>query len=289
MHINRLAFVAFLLDAFTTKTAFGALTTHKRQRTSGRSTRGERTLSSSPPDVAGATNKLASLTSPSGKKTPQDTITNTTQDDHDGDDEDDEVFTNGIVGYEESAGSDEYLDIDEWEMSQDISDEVHNGSGKSRGEESIDLGGDTTHFAEKGTEFRDAYDTLANMNATEIEAMEECMLKVIIQDIHFTQRFESDIMDNPGKYKPQDVEDIFNKQLLKVGAALDKYLPPHLRGLVNMANPHSMQALIGFYAHYAPTMSKAVEGRLYDYCRIGQCCVDTMKRKLLNYLYSPRH
>ena len=199
-------------------------------------------------DVERAVNLFERLSSPSGRNNQGAVAsagagTSSSSSDNDDDDDDDGVFTNGIIRHEEGEGSDEHFDIDTWEMLQDVID-GGNADGKNRNEKIVDLG-DTTHFAQEDTEFRKVYDSLAGMEATKVQEMAECMSKVIIEDIHFTQLIEDEIMKNPDKYTPKELEDKFNQQLLKVGAALEKYLPPHLRGLVNMANPHSVKALIG--------------------------------------------
>ena len=271
------AFTFFISQAVTAPIAFGASTPNS-------SNKRMRSTIIAVDDVERTANLLGRLSSPSGSRNTTTTTTTTSSSTNSTTQDDDGVFTNGIIRHEEGEGSDEHFDIDTWEMLQDVID-GGNADGKNRNEKIVDLG-DTTHFAQEDTEFRKVYDSLAGMEATKVQEMAECMSKVIIEDIHFTQLIEDEIMKNPDKYTPKELEDKFNQQLIKVGAALEKYLPPHLRGLVNMANPHSVNALIGFYAHYAPTMSKPVEGRKYDYCPDSQCCVHTMKNKLPAYLFN---
>jgi hypothetical protein len=142
---------------------------------------------------------------------------------------------------------------------------------------------DTTHYAQDAV-FRKEYDEVSNMK--ESEYAESPMGKVLIQDNKFVNDLEHDIKFNPGKYASIEaqkklVQDCNNQRFI-VGTALGLYLPSDLP--VNMANPHSEDVTIGFHAHYCPPNTRSVEGVLFDFCNRIQCCMDTLLRKIPNYL-----
>jgi len=149
----------------------------------------------------------------------------------------DEVFQYDPL---ESDGIDETAD----------SEESSNNKGEKIEPNRIPITENTTKFAPDGP-FKSNYNKLEKMDVGTLSGM----MKVIVQQIKNINAREERV--KAGRYKSQkdlkQLEKECNDERISIGRAMMKCLPADLHHLINLANPHSLDMVISFYAHYAPS------------------------------------
>ena len=100
---------------------------------------------------------------------------------------------------------------------------------------------------------------------------------------------DMEVKINAGKYSTSDgkrLEEEYNQKKKDISELMKKILPPGMKHLVNTANQFSVDTLIVFFLHYAPPGLSPDATDEFDYCTFTQCCIHTMKSKLINFLHN---
>ena len=138
---------------------------------------------------------------------------------------------------------------------------------------------DSTHFA--GGKFLEVHDELRKAPPNKLKGMR----KVVADLIRFVDATEKEVNDKGG-VTALELEKKFNKEKNQIRDTMKDHLPTEMKPLVNTANRFSIHTLVVIFLHYAPPGWRPDKDDEHDFCSITQCCIHTMKSKLLNFLYN---
>jgi len=101
-------------------------------------------------------------------------------------------------------------------------------------------------------------------------------------------KYVNDVKEGHIKFgSDEEMEKRFNEKRELIGKkmedVLDKNGNSYLIPLINLGSLFSVHIVIVFFLHYAPKGVRKVYNEAYNFCRNTQCCIHTMKHKLLNF------
>lgn len=101
-------------------------------------------------------------------------------------------------------------------------------------------------------------------------------------------KYVNDVKEGRIKFgSDEEMEKRFNEKREWIGDMMAKILKEKkhsdLIPLINLGSLFSVHIVIVFFLHYAPKGVRKVYNEAYNFCRNTQCCIHTMKHKLLNF------